>query len=68
MSDRPSNLLKHFLLVTRGETIQVNAILHVVLECIAIYCHIVIFDWILLKDILYGNMGFGSKEKNIQPV
>ena len=50
---------------SRGETIQVNAILHIVFECIAIYCHIAIFDWILEKDLFYENMGLGSKEKNI---
>ena len=34
----------------RGETIQVNAVLHIVFEYIAIiYCHIAIFDWILVK-------------------
>ena len=49
----------------RGETIRVNAILRIVFECIAIYCHIAIFDRIL---ILYENVGFGSKEKNIHPV
>ena len=27
---------------TRGETIRVNAILRIVFECIAIYCHIVL--------------------------
>ena len=52
----------------RGETIWVNAILPIVFECIAIYCHIAICDWILVKDISYENMGFGSKEKNIHPV
>ena len=51
----------------RGETIRVNAVLRIVFERIAIYCHIVIFDWILV-DISYVNMGFGSKEKNIHPV
>ena len=29
---------------TRGETIQVNVVLHIVLECIAIYFRIAIFD------------------------
>ena len=33
----------------RGETIPVNAIMHIVFECIAIYCHIAIFDRILVK-------------------
>ena len=33
----------------RGETIRVNAILHIVFEHIAIYCHIAIFDWILVQ-------------------
>ena len=32
-------------------------------ECIAIYCNIAICDWILVKDISYGNIGFYSKEK-----
>ena len=31
----------------RGETIRVNAVLRIVFECIAIYCHIAIFDWIM---------------------
>ena len=52
----------------RGETIQINAILRIVFECIAIYYHIAIFDRIMVKSISYGNMGFGSKEKNIHPV
>ena len=52
----------------RGETMRVDAILHIAFECIAIYCHIAIFDWMLVKDISYGNMGFGSKEKYIHPV
>ena len=33
----------------RGETIRVNAILRIVFECIVIYCHIAIFDCILVK-------------------
>ena len=53
---------------TRGETIWVDAILHIVFECIAIYCHIAILDWILVKRHLYEKVGFGSKEKNIHPV
>ena len=31
----------------RGETIRANAVLHIVFECIAIYRHIAIFDWIM---------------------
>ena len=41
---------------SKGEKIQVNAILRIMFECIA------------KKDISYGNMGFGSKVKNIYPV
>ena len=33
----------------KGETIRVNAVLRIVFECIAIYCHVAIFDWILVK-------------------
>ena len=36
-----------------GETIRVNAILRIVFECIAIYCHNAIFDWILIKTTFY---------------
>ena len=39
------------ILSHRGEIIQVNAILHITLECIAIYCHIAICGWILVTDI-----------------
>ena len=53
---------------TRGETIRVNAVLRIVFECIAIYCHIAIFDWILVKRHFIWEYGFGSKEKNIHPV
>ena len=58
----------HIAIHTRGETLWVYAILWIAFECIAIYCHIAIFNWILVKDISYGNMGFSSKEKNIHPV
>ena len=51
-----------------GKTIWVNATLRIVFECIAIYCHIVIRDWILVKNISYENMGFSSKENNIHTV
>ena len=37
------------VVLTRGETIRANAVLRIVFECIAIYCHIAIFDWILVK-------------------
>ena len=40
---------KVWLVPTRGETIWVNAVLHIVFEYIALYCHIAIFDWILVK-------------------
>ena len=39
---------------TSGETIRVNAVLHIVFEYIAIYCHIAIFVWILVKREEYG--------------
>ena len=52
----------------RGETIRVNAILRIVFECIAIYCHIAIFDWILVKRHFIWEYGFGSKEKKIHLV
>ena len=42
----------------RGETIWVNAILHIVFECIAIYFHIAIFDWILVKRRFIWEYGF----------
>ena len=38
----------------RGETIRVNAVLRIAFECIAIYCHIAIFDWILVKTFHMG--------------
>ena len=43
---------------TRGETIWVNAVLRIVFECIAIYCHIAIFDWILVKRHSIWKYGF----------
>ena len=52
----------------RGETIRINARLRIVFERIAIYCHIAIFDGILVKRHFIWDMGFGSKEKNIHPV
>ena len=42
----------------RGETIRVNAVLHIVFECIAIYFHIAIFDWILVKRHFIWEYGF----------
>ena len=42
------------LLTIRAETIWVNAVLCIVFECIAIYCHIAIFDWILVKTFHIG--------------
>ena len=38
-------------------------ILHIVFECIVIYCHIAICGWILVKDISYGNMGLVVKKR-----
>ena len=38
-----------FILYIRSEPIWVNAILRIVFERITIYCHIAIFDWILVK-------------------
>ena len=46
------------ILVSRGETIRVNAILRIVFERIAIYCHIAIFDWILVKGQSIWEYGF----------
>ena len=46
-----------------GEAVRVNAVLHIVFECIAIYCHITILDWILVKDISYGNMGYRARNQ-----
>ena len=43
---------------TRGETIRVNAILCIVFECIAIYCHNAIFDWILVTGHSIWEYGF----------
>ena len=34
---------------SRDKKIWVNAILHNVFECVTIYYHIAIFDWILVK-------------------
>ena len=39
--------------LVRSETIWVNAVLRIALECIATYCHIVIFDWILVKKTFH---------------
>ena len=47
-----------YLVSTRGETIQVNAVLRIVFECIAIYCYIAIFDWILVKRHFIWEYGF----------
>ena len=41
-----------------GETIWVNAVLRIVFECIAIYCHIAIFGWILVKRHSIWKYGF----------
>ena len=38
---------------TRGKTIKVNAVLCIAFECITIYCYIVIFDWILVKRLVW---------------
>ena len=45
-------------IINRSETIRVNAILCIVFECIAIYCHIAIFDWILVKRHFIWEYGF----------
>ena len=44
--------------LVRSETIWVNAVLCIALECIAIYCHIVIFDWISVKRHFIWEYGF----------
>ena len=41
----------------RGETIWINVILRIVFEYIAIYCHIAIFDWILVKRCFIWEYG-----------
>ena len=46
------------LVIIRGETIRGNALLRIVFECIAIYCHIAIFDWILVKGQSTWEYGF----------
>ena len=51
-------MCNHTYIPTRGETIRVNAILRIVFERIAIYCHIAIFDWILLKGQSIWEYGF----------
>ena len=51
----------------RGETIRVNAILHIVIERIAIYCHIAIFDWILVKGQSIWQYGFLRKYTLYKP-
>ena len=43
---------------SRDETIWVNVILHIVFKYIAIYCHIAIFDWILVKIHFIWEYGF----------
>ena len=50
----PNIYLKIEIQTSRGETIWVNALLRIVFECIAIYCHIAIFDWILVKTFHMG--------------
>ena len=52
------NTAKFLIACTRGETIRVNAILRIVFERIAIYCHIAIFDWILVKGQSIWEYGF----------
>ena len=55
----------HMYVLGVKQLIRVNAILHIVFECIALYCRIAIFDWIFKfgkKTLKYGNMGFGRKE------
>ena len=43
---------------TRGKTIRIYAILRIVFECIAIYCHIAIFHRILVKRHCVWKYGF----------
>ena len=47
----PTLHIQPYTYIHRGKPIRVNAVLHIVFECIAIYCHITILDWILVKDI-----------------
>ena len=47
-------------LCTRGETMWVNAVLH--LSKFAIYCHIAICDRILVKNHFIRKQGFSRKE------
>ena len=47
----------------RGETIWVNAILRIVFECIAIYCYIAKFDWILVKTFHMGIWALAVKKR-----
>ena len=53
------------LVHVRGETIRVNAILRIVFECIAMYCHIAIFDWILVKRYFMWEYGVLAVKKRI---
>ena len=48
----------HNIMYIRGETIWVDAVLRIAFECIAIYCHIAIFDWILVKRHFIWEYGF----------
>ena len=52
------HLFGNVLVCTRGETIWINAVLRIAFECIAIYCHIAIFDWILVKRHFIWEYGF----------
>ena len=50
---------------TRGETIRVNAVLRIVFDCIAIYCHIAIFDWIMVIKTFYMGIWVLAVKKRI---
>ena len=51
--------------LVRSETIRVNAVLRIAFECIATYCHIVIFDWILVKRYFIWEYWFLAVKKRI---
>ena len=52
----------------RDETIWVNAILRIVFECIAIYCHIAIFYWILVKRHFIWEYGFWPRGPSLSEI
>ena len=51
------------ILYSTGETIWINAVLHIVFKYVAVYCHIAICDWILGETFHMGILGLIVKTR-----